>query len=302
MPIGLRARVGESILALWQQSFARSLFVVGTGKNVGKTVTMRAIYRACIDAGIGCALASIGRDGEAYDVTGETAKPRYRLEPATIVATACGVIPRSPASEVLALTSYETAAGAIAYLRVRGAGLYELVGPPSAYALRGVVDDLLALAPRVLVDGAVDRMAALAGGNDAIVVACGAASAPTLGEAVDDVRALVARLNVARFTGEEESLAVDGALTATMTAELIRAGERRTIVVRDPTQIALSGKAALRAFERLRIRCVRPLRVIAATVATIGPERAFEPRAFADAVARATGLPTFDVYTAERAA
>jgi hypothetical protein len=44
------------------------------------------------------------------------------------------------------------------------------------------------------------------------------------------------------------------------------------------------------------------LRVIATTVASIGPNRAFEPRAFAAAVAAATGLPAFDVYAGTRAA
>ena len=86
---------------------------------------------------------------------------------------------------------------------------------------------------------------------------------------------------------------------------VVRAGmlaARGPGVAGDPTQIALTGKAGLRALRRLTIRCRRPLHVIAATVASIGPERAFEPRQFARAVADATALPTFDVYTGERAA
>jgi hypothetical protein len=72
--------------------------------------------------------------------------------------------------------------------------------------------------------------------------------------------------------------------------------------VRDPTQIALSGKATAHAFAHLAIRCERPLRVVAATVASIGRDHSFEPKGFADAVARATGLPTFDVYAGARVA
>jgi hypothetical protein len=71
--------------------------------------------------------------------------------------------------------------------------------------------------------------------------------------------------------------------------------------VRDPTQIALSGRAGLRALDQLTIRCRRPLRVVAATIASIGPQRSFEPVAFAAAVAKATALPTFDVYAARAA-
>jgi hypothetical protein len=91
-------------------------------------------------------------------------------------------------------------------------------------------------------------------------------------------------------------------LTPAHCAQLIADREKRTIVVRDPTQILVSGKAALRALERLTIRCERPLRVVAVSVASIGRDRTFEPRTFATSVARATALPAFDVYTAERAA
>ena len=297
----MHVRVGESLLQLWHDSGARSLVVVGTGKNVGKTVTLRAIYRACVRAGTPCAIASIGRDGESADSIDAAAKPALWLEPGTVLATARDILPRSPASEVLARPAYVTAAGPLLYARVRSGAAYELIGPPSASALRAVVRDLCAFAPRVLVDGAVDRIAALAGGEDAVVVATGAATAPTQDEAIDDVRALVLRLNTARLEDGLETLAIEGALTPPIAAQLIRDRERRAIVVRDPTQIALAGKTALHAFEHLTIRCLRPLRVIATTVASIGRARAFEPRTFARDVARATGLPTFDVYTSERA-
>jgi hypothetical protein len=297
----MRARVGESILRLWSESGARSLFVVGTGKNVGKTVTMRAIYRACIEGTVTCALASIGRDGEAVDLGDAAPKPRLWLEPSTVIATAREVLPSSPASELLALTPYHTAIGALVYARVRSGAHYELIGPPSASALRAVVGDLLAFAQNALIDGSVDRIAALAGGDDAIVVSCGAGAAATIGQAVDAVRALVVRLRTPRFEGGDVR-AIDGALTPAIVAQLIRERETRAIVVRDPTQIALNGKAALHAFEQLTIRCQRPLRVIAATVASIGGAQVFDPRALARDVARATGLPTFDVYAAERAA
>jgi hypothetical protein len=298
----MHAQVGESLRQLWHDSGARSLVVVGTGKNVGKTVTLRAIYRACIDRALDCGLTSVGRDGEAVDAVDAHAKPRLRLEPGSVIATARDMLPRSPATEVLAFSAHMTAAGPLVFARVRFGANYELIGPPSASALRAVVDELLTFVPRVLVDGAIDRVAALAGGEDAIVVACGAAAARTLDEAIDDVRSLVVRLRTPRFDEANEALVIEGALTPAMTARFIRERERRTILVRDPTQIALTGKAALHAFEHLTIRCERPLRVIAATVASIGRERTFDPTVFAREVARATGLPTFDVYAAERAA
>lgn len=294
--------VGDSILRLALETGARSIVVVGTGKNVGKTVAMRAIYHAAVARGIAPGLTSIGRDGEAVDIGDAKSKPRLFLRAGTSLATARDVLPASPASEILELSRLQTAAGLLVYARVRSDAYYELVGPPTASGLREAIDVLLRHARYAIVDGAVDRIAALAGGSDAVVVSCGASASSTIDEAVADVRALVARLGVARYDGVEDAIHIDGALTPSRTAELIRERESRAIVVRDPTQIALTGRGALHALERLRIRCEREIRVVAATVASVGRDRTFEPRLFAHEIAEAVGIPTFDVYASERAA
>ena len=136
----------------------------------------------------------------------------------------------------------------------------------------------------------------------AIVVCCGAAAAKTMQEVVDEIASLVERLRTPPYDADEPALHLEGALTAASAAGLIAARESRQVVVRDPTQIALDGKAGSRALAQLRVRCRRPLRIIAATIASLAPDRSFEPRAFADAVAHATGLPTFDVYASAQAA
>lgn len=298
----MHARPGEEIFDLARATGARSLFVVGTGKNVGKTVTMRAIYEAALARGILPGLTSIGRDGEAIDIGDAVAKPRLYLRRGTLLATARGVLPPSPASEIVELSRLRTAAGMLVYARVAFDAFYELVGPPTASGIRETVSILGSAAEYVIVDGAIDRIAALAGGSDAIVVACGAAASPTLEDAVADVRALVARLRVPRYDGLADAIHLDGALTAATAARLIAAKETRTVVVQDPTQIVLSGKSAETAFARLAIRCERALNVVAITVASIGRDRAFEPRAFARAVSEATSVPTFDIFASERAA
>ena len=279
----------------------KTLVIVGTGKNVGKTVAMRSIYDAAVSAGIMPGLTSIGRDGEAIDVGDAGSKPRLFLLPDTVVATASSVLPVTPASEMLALSSLQTAAGRLIYARVKTPAYYELVGPPSASGVSEAVATLRRHVPFVIVDGAIDRIAALSGTGDAIVVACGASASGTMEQAIDDARALVTRLTIPRYTGGE-AVHITGALTPTVVAELIRAKESRTIVVRDATQVILNGRSALAALEALTVRCERALNVVAVTVASIGRERSFEPRTFAREVAAATGLPTFDVYAAERAA
>ncbi len=293
---------GRAIFDLAEASGARALFVVGTGKNVGKTVTARAIYEAAVARGVRTGVASVGRDGEAVDVTDGAPKPRLFLHPGTLLATARDVLPHSPAVEYIEDSSLQTASGRLVYARVTSAARFELVGPPSASGVREVVAMLGSRCETVIVDGAIDRVAALAGMPGAIVVAAGASAGSTPDEAVEAIRALVQRLTVAAADPAQAGLEIDGALTPARAAELVDAREQRQVVVRDPTQIALSGRAAVHAFARLRIRCVRPLRVIAATVASIGRERSFEPRTFARAVASATRLPTFDVYAGERVA
>lgn len=290
-------RVGQHLLELAREGGCRSLFVVGTGKNVGKTVAMRAIADAAAARGLRLGMTSIGRDGEAVDISDAFAKPRLFLRPGAIVATARNLLPPHPASELLDFTPWSTASGAVIVARVRDAAYYELAGPSTAAGVRACVRRFADLGcEQIVVDGALDRVAALAGGNDAVIVSAGASAARTMEDAVNDVRALAARLCIARVDRSQPFLDIDGALTAAHAARLASQGERRQIVVRDPTQIAITGKALLGVASRLQLRCERPLRVVAATVASIGRDRYFEPRAFAQAVASATGLPTFDVY------
>src|SRR5215469_8240753 len=161
--------VGDSILRLARETGAPSLVVVGTGKNVGKTVAMRAIYRAALANGIAPGLTSIGRDGEAIDAGDAQSKPRLFLRAGTSVATARDVLPATPASEIFELSRLQTAAGRLVYARVRSDAYYELVGPPTASGLRESIHTLLRHASYAIVDGAIDRIAALAGGSDAVV-------------------------------------------------------------------------------------------------------------------------------------
>ncbi|MFZ0030845.1 MAG: hypothetical protein WBE79_12195 [Candidatus Cybelea sp.] len=294
-------RVGFELFQLARAAGAGSIFVVGIGRDVGKTTALRAIYAAAYEAGTRVGLASIGRDGDATLGSETRPKPRLWLRPGTIFVTARSSLPRTPAAEILELSRLQSSVGSLLYARVAQSGFYELVGPPTASGVHEIVGELGARSETVVIDGAVDRVAALAGSNGAIVVACGAGAAKTMQEAVDEIAALVARLRVPRFDAGVASIDLEGALTAAQAASLLAAGETRQIVVRDPTQIALSGRAGLRALSQLTVRCKRPLRVIAATIASIGPHRSFEPRAFAAAVAKATSLPTFDVYAARAA-
>ncbi len=289
--------VGAALLARARAAGARSLAVVGTSKNAGKTVTVAAVCAALQHQGKAFGLCSIGRDGESTDALDGSPKPRFDLREGVLIATAAALLPRHPAAEIVALSGETSALGPIVFARVRAPGRFEIAGPPQANALRRIATYFEELGAHfVLIDGAVDRIAALRDGQDAIVVATGAASAPTLAHAVEAAAALVARLRIARVDPAHEMLAIEGALSLEHAARLAAQSERRQVVVRDPTRIAFSGGAFLRLAERLALRCRHPLVPVACTIASLAQERSFEPAAFLHGVASATGLPAFDVY------
>lgn len=295
--------VGEHLLSLALASGCGSTFVVGTGKNVGKTVVLRAMLQAAAARGIILGVTSIGRDGEALDAVDSQAKPRLFLEPGTVLAAARPLIPLHPASEILELTGDVTAAGKVVLARVRQRARYEIAGPSTASGIRGCIERFAAVGcEHVLIDGAVDRLAALAGGSDAVILCAGAGVWTTMEEAVNEVRALAARVGTPLVDAGRPALRVPGALTLALAAQLSAAAEHRQVVVRDATRIIMPGQAFLSFRERLDLRCERPLHPLAVTAASIGRGRYFEPHAFLEAVAQATGLPAFDVYAGARAA
>jgi hypothetical protein len=276
---------------------ARTVIVVGTAKNAGKTVTFNALRAAAARRGLTYGLTSIGRDGEPFDALDGIEKPRVRIPAGSVIALPRELVPRSPALEILG-SGERSALGAIVFARARAATTCEIGGPPSARAIRATIDRLGALCPGpIFVDGAIDRIAPLAGGDDAVVVATGAASGATVERVAEVVRDVVTRLQVPRYDARRDGTEVRriaGALD-TAVAEDLLAAPGATVVVADPTRIAVRG----RLFERLRagvtLRCERAVRVVACTTSAAGRSVTLDPAALIRAVAQATGLPAFDV-------
>jgi hypothetical protein len=277
---------------------ARSVIVVGTAKNAGKTTTFNALRAVAKRRGTAIAVTSIGRDGEPSDALDAEPKPRVRLAPGTIVALPSGLFPRTPGLAILA-TGEPSALGTTVFARVVLPTTCEIAGPPTARAMRATIDTLRALCSGpVLVDGAIDRVAPLAGGGDAVIVATGAASGATVARV-----AAVAADTVARLTlpgrdprcERERVVRISGALDARDAEALLADAAGATVVVDDPTRIAVRGALFAKLRAAVDLRCERPLRVVACTTSPVGRDASLAPRALVDAVARATGLPTFDV-------
>ena len=287
----------EALYAL-ATAAARSVVVVGTAKNAGKTTTFNALRAVAGRHGVAIAVTSIGRDGEPSDALDAQPKPRVRLAPGTIVALPAGLVPRSPALAILGGGS-QSALGTTVFARVVLPTTCEIAGPPTAGAMRATIERLCALATGpVFVDGAIDRVAALAGGDDAVIVATGAASGATLARVAAVAADTVARLMLPGRDPQRERarvIVVAGALDARDAEELLADARDATVVVEDPTRIAVRGALFAKLRAAVDLRCERPLRVIACTTSPVGRDAALAPRALVEAVARATGLPTFDV-------
>ncbi len=261
---------------------ARSVVVVGHGEERRKDDGVQRASRGGAAARHRRSrVTSIGRDGEPFDALDAEPKPRVRLAPGTLVALAAALLPRTPALAIV-----ETGAGR----RARPDGvrarvlptLCEIAGPPTARAMRATIERLRALGDGpVFVDGAIDRIAALAGGDDAVIVATGAANGATVARVAAIAADAVARLTLpGRDPAHERArvVTIDGALDARDAEALLASARGATVVVADPTRVTVRGAlfAALRA--AVDLRCERPLRVIACTTSPVGRDATLSPR------------------------
>jgi hypothetical protein len=277
----------------------RTIVVVGTAKNAGKTTAFNALRASAARRGIFGAIASLGRDGEAADALDGRPKPRVRVAPGTLLALPSALVPRSPALHILELGE-ASALGRIVFARARLCADCEIAGPPTARGVRATIERLAQLtAGPVFVDGAIDRLAPLAGGRDqAVIVATGAASGSQLDAIAEIARSTIVRLTLpGRDPGRERSpvIVIDGALDARDACDLLAAAAPATVVVADPTRLAVGGRLLDKLRAKFDLRCERPLRVVACTTSSAGSNGALDPRALVRAVAAATKLPTFDV-------
>jgi len=274
------------------------VIVVGTAKNTGKTTTFNALRAVARRRGAAVAVTSIGRDGEPSDALDSEPKPRVRLAPGTLVALAAGLLPRSPALAILGVGE-ASALGTIVFARAVLPTACEIAGPPSARAMRATIERLRAMHDGPLfVDGAIDRVAALAGGDDAVIVATGAASGATAARVAAVAADTVARLSLpGRDAARERArvVRVEGALDVRDAEDLLANARGATVVVDDPTRIAVRGALFAKLREAVDLRCERPLRIVACTTSPVGRSATLAPRELVEAVARATGLPAFDV-------
>jgi len=142
----------------------KTVSIVGTYKNAGKTVTMNEIISQAVDREIRLGLVSTGRDGERRDVLTNTEKPPVHVRRGTIITTLENAVTNEFAQiEVLMVTDYSTALGRVIIGRAIDDGYVEISGPPSTSSIKEVCDIMMSFgAELVLIDGSLDRRASAA--------------------------------------------------------------------------------------------------------------------------------------------
>lgn len=157
------------------------LGIAGTAKNTGKTTATAAVMQELRARGIGFYLTSIGYDGENIDNVTGLPKPKLRVEPGDVVATAEKCLAVSTAGlEPLFATDIQTPLGKIHVARVTASGLVVTAGPNKSTEVRELAGLLTRLGPGVTIfDGALNRIAPMVE-TDGFILATGASRTPDI--------------------------------------------------------------------------------------------------------------------------
>jgi len=179
-----------------EDSGLRRAAFVGLAKNAGKTTALVATLGELARGETVAGATSAGRDGEDFDaLTGEP-KPRFRLWPGQLVASAESTFAGATLeARVLERLPLQTRFGPVMLARVEAEGEIEVIGPTTASQTGEAASALeRAGADVVLLDGAFGRRAfASARFADGVVLAVGMSAGSSL-EAVLERARLAAEL------------------------------------------------------------------------------------------------------------
>jgi hypothetical protein len=270
--------VSEAARALTERILAagsRRVAFLGLAKNAGKTTALVATLQELSRAGVLAGATSVGRDGEDFDtLTGEP-KPRFRLWPGQLVASAESTLHGTTLSlTLLARLPFLTRFGPVAVARVGTPGELEVMGPTTASQTAQTASALEASgASVVLLDGAFGRRAfASARVADGIVLAVGMSAGRSLEGVLERARFATDLIQLPTTLAGRRR-AIDGALTDELLHELPpEPGE--TLVARDFASIFLSPPEIRSLRERgVGLAVERPARLIAVTANPSAPGR-----------------------------
>jgi len=291
---------GQALASLLRESGARRIAFLGLAKNAGKTTALTAVLAELHRSGVSAAATSAGRDGEEFDaITGEP-KPRFRVFPGQLVASARmtfegATFPHAP----VATLPFTTRFGPVELRRAEGEGELEVIGPSTASELARTAAALEeAGAAVVLLDGAVGRRAFAAGRVcDGIVLSVGMSAGDSIAAVLAATRSAAELIGLGLPAAGARIRNLAGAITERSLADEPPA-RGDTLVGEDFTAYFLSSGFRRRlAEDGVALAVRRPARLLAVTANPTAPARPPLPAAkFLEAVAREMpGRPIFDL-------
>ncbi len=259
-----------------RNSGLRRVAFLGLAKNAGKTTALVATLAEMHRLGLCAGTTSAGRDGEAFDaVTGEP-KPRFRVWPGQLVASASSTFDAAsfPWKEVVTLP-FPTRFGPVQIRRAESEGEIEVIGPSTASHVAEAGRALeQAGAAILLVDGAVGRRAfAALRVVEGIVLSVGMAAGGSMDRVLAAARGVVELIGLGFPAPGARARQHAGALNSIALRENPpRPGE--TLVAEDFTAVFLSSEERRLLRESGATLAVRrPARLLAITANPTAPGR-----------------------------
>ncbi|MDD4149638.1 MAG: hypothetical protein PHE33_06375 [Bacteroidales bacterium] len=137
----------------------KSLSIVGTEKNTGKTECLNYILKRLAEQNKIPAITSIGIDGESLDQVTNTRKPEIELDCNSFFVTSDKhFATKTIDAEILNVSNRRTSLGRLITAKAKSKGKLIFSGPPETVWLKEIIAELLSYNPDiVLVDGALSR-------------------------------------------------------------------------------------------------------------------------------------------------
>ncbi len=181
-----------------------SLGIVGTAKNTGKTTVLSAVLSEASENKKYFALTSIGYDGEAVDNLTLLPKPRLFVTENQIIATADKCVKWAEADlEILEKTGIDSGLGEIYITKVLKPGKVILAGPNKHKPLLKIINKLSEYTNKVIVDGALGRIAPFSI-VDEIIFSTGAARNTNIDVLVQEMQSIYEIFNFNKIKSDSD--------------------------------------------------------------------------------------------------
>ena len=177
----------------------KSLSIVGMEKNTGKTETLNYIIRRLHQSKKNIAVTSIGIDGECIDQVTNTQKPEIELfQDMVFITSEKHYHEKRLVSEILNVSTQQTALGRLITGRVRVGGKIILSGASNTSWLKKVIQEMNQYhVNTTLVDGALSRRSfGSPSVTESMILTTGAALSPNIPKIVQKTKFLYSLINL----------------------------------------------------------------------------------------------------------